>query len=319
VIWTPFSEIRGPKIIDELNRLPPGKQALLLDIIENRRVHYQGKQLPQDEMTFYATVNYDDGGNTAIIPPLLDRFDVCAECKTPVGWESAKQRCIPNKKVIEGKNDVSFKDEERKGWKEEIAKIPLSQNTLLWFDFLNSEIGGDSAAGIKRPGETPGVDNHYDATLRGDTANSVAGRAIGNGVTSYMRSLAFLNGAREVTPGIAATVHSYSLPHRIDWNNRARTAAEQDRKDSPEKLDISHFLARRKMRECLDRFNTQLPDITALDEAFGRAYALDATKEQREIALQTVQGILSRKKGTHPFFDTRAQAVEGEPFKGFGW
>ncbi len=79
VMWknAPFSPAI---IIDEMNRLPVGKQNMLLNEVDRNIWSYRGDTLFfADDKVFFATINYQDTGATSLIPPLLDRFDVAVE------------------------------------------------------------------------------------------------------------------------------------------------------------------------------------------------------------------------------------------------
>lgn len=74
---TPFSPAI---IIDEINRLPVGKQNMLLNEVDRNIWSYRCDTLFfEDNKSFFATINYQDTGATSLIPPLLDRFDVAVE------------------------------------------------------------------------------------------------------------------------------------------------------------------------------------------------------------------------------------------------
>lgn len=67
-------------IIDEINRLPMGKQNIILNEIDRNIWSYRGETIVfKEDKTFFATVNYHDLGTTKMIPPLLDRFDIAIE------------------------------------------------------------------------------------------------------------------------------------------------------------------------------------------------------------------------------------------------
>ena len=73
----PFSPV---VIIDEINRLPVGKQSILLNEVDRNIWSYRGETLMlKQPKTFFATINYQDIGATKLIPPLLDRFDIAIE------------------------------------------------------------------------------------------------------------------------------------------------------------------------------------------------------------------------------------------------
>jgi hypothetical protein len=66
-------------IIDEVNRLPVGKQSLILNEIDRNIWCYRGESIFTGEKSFFGTINYQDSGTTKLIPPLLDRFDISVE------------------------------------------------------------------------------------------------------------------------------------------------------------------------------------------------------------------------------------------------
>ena len=67
-------------IIDEINRLPVGKQSMLLNEVDRNIWNWRGETIIfKEQKAFFATINYQDLGTTQIIPPLLDRFDIAVE------------------------------------------------------------------------------------------------------------------------------------------------------------------------------------------------------------------------------------------------
>ncbi|MCS7163599.1 MAG: AAA family ATPase [Thermodesulfovibrio sp.] len=67
-------------IIDEINRLPVGKQNMLLNEVDRNIWSYRGETLiVKTPKAFFATINYHDTGTTKLIPPLSDRFDIAVE------------------------------------------------------------------------------------------------------------------------------------------------------------------------------------------------------------------------------------------------
>ncbi|MBM4128724.1 MAG: hypothetical protein FJ243_01245, partial [Nitrospira sp.] len=67
-------------IIDEINRLPIGKQNMLLNEVDRNIWSYRGETLIlKQAKSFFATINYQDAGTTRLISPLCDRFDIATE------------------------------------------------------------------------------------------------------------------------------------------------------------------------------------------------------------------------------------------------
>lgn len=104
VIWNSF--VDSPwKIIDELNRLSPYAQNILLSLLAESSVKYgnESKRLP--DFSLYATMNPKDEANFTISLPFLDRFAIALpitmpdyESLTTIGKrdKSSKKDDLPN-------------------------------------------------------------------------------------------------------------------------------------------------------------------------------------------------------------------------------
>ena len=77
--WRPFAQFPYFKIVDEINRLSGKQQDMLLNLADRGVSKYLNNTLVTPKSTLYATANYEDSGNTELIPPLKDRFDVSTE------------------------------------------------------------------------------------------------------------------------------------------------------------------------------------------------------------------------------------------------
>jgi len=84
VIFSTFAHTPSAKIADELNRIPEGTQNMLLGAVETGNFRYLNEVIRHENLPFFATANYADGGNTSILPPLLDRFDISVEVGFPL-------------------------------------------------------------------------------------------------------------------------------------------------------------------------------------------------------------------------------------------
>src|SRR5574341_1093670 len=65
--------------LDELNRLPPGKQSIFLEYIRTGAVEHLGKLFTRQKIPIFATMNYNGTGTYPVPAPSLDRFDVSLE------------------------------------------------------------------------------------------------------------------------------------------------------------------------------------------------------------------------------------------------
>jgi MoxR-like ATPase len=138
-------------ILDEFNRLPQGKQSELLDQIDTSRFSYLNSNFYDGKKSFFATANYDDGGNHKIIPPNKDRFAVSLEFNCPEAIylelvaefsnNAARDLCLPEltKTILDLVAEKSTSVPEKLGRIEEHTRESIKQ--------LKEQIRKNCAAG----------------------------------------------------------------------------------------------------------------------------------------------------------------------------
>ncbi len=82
VIWTKWAKSRW-KVIDELNRFPPGKQNLFHDILRAKQISYSGQTLKTEDCRMFATMNPEFKSTYPLDEALLDRVSVCIPIYQP--------------------------------------------------------------------------------------------------------------------------------------------------------------------------------------------------------------------------------------------
>ena len=82
VKWNEFVKSEW-KIIDEINRLTPYAQNILLSLLAEGVVKYQNQTYPIGDFTVFATMNPPDEGNVILPPPFMDRFALALPITMP--------------------------------------------------------------------------------------------------------------------------------------------------------------------------------------------------------------------------------------------
>jgi len=189
VVWQHFV-LLGPKIIDEFNRLPEPNQSILLNGVDRGDWQYLNEFVSTCAQPFFATCNYEDEGNNALIPPLLDRFDVAVESKycgvagedlISEDFHNEKDDILKDSKLtvealhilnsddsydeIQDKLEKIFKkthsklsaagfsvldNEEKLQIQKDIKSLDFDQNAHMYFLFLASELSVSEKFGDKR-------------------------------------------------------------------------------------------------------------------------------------------------------------------------
>ncbi len=117
VLWKRF--VQNPvKKFDEFNRMPSQKQSLFFDGIDRGNFEYQGITLFSKPGPFFATCNWPDRGNSEILPPTEDRFDIAVCSEEP---DLLLRRHIMLNK--ERKIDYNILKDESNDWKDMLATL----------------------------------------------------------------------------------------------------------------------------------------------------------------------------------------------------
>ncbi len=119
---TPFCPVT---IVDEINRLPAGKQNLILNEVDRGIWSYRGSTLFLKKKPLFATVNYGDEGTSKLIPPLSDRFDLAVE--------TGRINAVMRRKVRAGIDDSFLRDRELA---EEMVETVLEINSREAEDYV---------------------------------------------------------------------------------------------------------------------------------------------------------------------------------------
>jgi len=78
VVWQP--SVYLPSItLDELNRLPPSKQNVMLEFIRTGAIEHLGKHFSRAKPAFFATINHNGPGTYPVHQATYDRFDIAIE------------------------------------------------------------------------------------------------------------------------------------------------------------------------------------------------------------------------------------------------
>jgi len=85
VVWQPSLYLPA-LTLDEINRLPPGKQSIFLEYIRTGAVEHLGKYFSRGKIPIFATMNYNGTGTYELPPPSLDRFDISLEFGAGPAW-----------------------------------------------------------------------------------------------------------------------------------------------------------------------------------------------------------------------------------------
>ena len=223
VVWRSF--ITGFwKIIDEVNRLTPHSQNILLSLLAEGEVKYYDEVKRCAEFCLYATLNPADAGTFEMGPPFLDRFGMAVPITMPT---------VSDLELI-----LASRDDRLFGY-DELWQVPalLTEENLLTIWNLADKIPVSSEASEYMRS----IVREFGACIRGDksqssgltvetglcdgchfnTAKSVCNKVIiplsvraAKDLNRYAKAAAWLVGAQEVTIEIVKSLAPLVFWHR---------------------------------------------------------------------------------------------------------
>lgn len=292
VIWQP--QLYLPALIfDELNRLPPKGQSIILEYIRTGSVEHLGKYFSRGKFPFFATINYDDVGTYPLSPPFLDRFDIslefipdpsCSEdaqtascnieeelkdpeiTKEVVTYLLIKDMPIENK--IKSLQEKAKEHTKKKNLlylelpdKVEID-IPWSPDAKTFLRCIWGEINLTYLYGYNRSSDPRDTSSHNKPFASSKVKGAITQRRR-NAITYYTSMLAVYLGDKQVEIDHVLAVAPYVLAHRLEFTDDYKAKFAQERRLRGERREQD--LTRRVLDEIKKNFDDVAYDIQLLD------------------------------------------------------
>lgn len=274
------------KIIDEVNRLTPYAQNILLSLLAEGEVKYYDEIKRCEEYCLYATLNPADAGTFDIGPPFLDRFGIAVPITMP---------SINDLELI-----LATRDERLFGF-DELWQVPavLTEENLLTIWNLADKVYVSSEASefmrslVREFGACIRVDKSQSSGLtvgtglcdgcHFDTAKSVCNKVIvplsvraAKDLNRYSKAAAWLVGAQDVTVEIVK-----SLAPLVFWHRTQFATDELER--SPYYGDVFAYTVH-LVELASSRFAQRAPAIVIMDKLKQGEESKHAMDELKEMA-----------------------------------
>ena len=228
VQWNNFVKSQW-KIIDEVNRLSPYAQNILLSLLAEGIVKYQNQSYTVGNYTVFATMNPPDGGNFELPLPFMDRFALALPITMP---DYLSMQTIGKKDKLSNKSSFDFKLE--------ISDLDATQELIQESihyekeaeEFINNIIAEYRLCVriTKEASEDITVDNllcinggecryFIEGQICHKTKNPLSVR-VKEDLYRYGRAFAWLLGNEKVTSLHIKTIAPYFIWHRSDLSKK---------------------------------------------------------------------------------------------------
>lgn len=273
------------KIIDEVNRLTPHAQNILLSLLAEGEMKYYDEIKRCEEYCLYATLNPADAGTFEIGPPFLDRFGIAVPITMPT---------VNDLELI-----LSSRDDRLFGYDElwQVPAVLTEENLLTIWNLADKVTVSAEASEFMRS-----VVREFGACIRADksqstgltvetglcdgchfnTAKSVCNKVIiplsvraAKDLNRYSKAAAWLVGATEVSVEIVK-----SLAPLVFWHRTQYVRDELDR--SPYYGDLYDY-TKHLVELAASRFAQRAPAITIMDSLKQGKESKEAMEELKEM------------------------------------
>ena len=290
VIWNDF--VDSPwKIIDELNRLSPYAQNILLSLLAESSVKYHNESKRLPNFSLYATMNPKDEGNFIMSLPFLDRFALALPITMP-DYESLST--IGKKDKSSKQDDLStyLNDFDLKAAQEEVRDIRYSEEAELFINFIISSyrlcvrISKESNDSITvEKGLCNGC--HFNAPEK--VCNKVIhplSVRVKEDLYRYGKALAWYLGDAEVEPRHIKVLAPFMIWHRSSLSKSFKNQLKEGRFESG---IFSLNIELDSTKELIDKISFEFEGLLSLLKKFERVKKGKLSLEEFQAFIRTIK------------------------------
>lgn len=245
VVWNSFVDSEW-KIIDEINRLSPYAQNILLSLLAEGTVKYQDESRIIPPFTLYATLNPKDNANEELSLPFKDRFALALPITMPdydsfstIGKRDKNSRVkleeyLPNIDLSEVQKDIK--------------SIPYKSEAELLINYIIASYRLCMRAS-KESNDTLSVDKNLCENCRMKGEEKVCNKIkqslsvrVKEDLYRYGKALAWFLGAPQVTTEHIMTLAPYMIWHRTVLSKKFTLSLTEAWKDESSKKHLNDFI-----------------------------------------------------------------------------
>jgi len=225
VVWRRFVKSFW-KIIDEINRLSPSAQDVILSLLGEGIVKYFDSVYVSKRYVLYATLNPRDVGTFPLGMPLLDRFGIAVVIKSPLLDDMNEIVLLPDDRILRKNIPAILSIDELVNIWAYVEAMPIEPTAQMFISVLAKELSlcdrVDKETGIfMEIGPKICTGCHFENldTVCKYVYTPLSVRAQKD-LAKYSKALAWLLGLESVPLSIVVTIAPYVIWHRLKFSDK---------------------------------------------------------------------------------------------------
>lgn len=302
------------KIVDEVNRLPPGKLSILYQLIDRGFIKYMSELIVAPEGPTYLTANAADSGNYPVPPPFLDRVDAAVTTLplNPYFMSTLDERGNSNlncnlEELLRIPEEMKIEKSDLEQIRREISSVEFDTDALYSLIFFISEINYCDQAGVeiarkskgnaqfKKPGQGLCSQCHYKSSGRSSAAGSNICHLTENSISprtyqaalSYTRALAWWRGKGTVEMEDMEALLPFLVWHKLVPTQHAFES--QSRFENDRIAMVRSMLA--QSRENFNAAKEHIDDYDAILHSVATALDSSSNENRKQLRKEIVNHI----------------------------
>ncbi|HLC74967.1 MAG TPA: MoxR family ATPase [Candidatus Nanoarchaeia archaeon] len=218
-------------MVDEVNRLSPGKLSIIYQTVDRGFATLKGERIDSTPGPFFGTANYKDSGNFEMPPSFLDRFHVALTSYTlnPAMIGVAPALGEPQS-LSEAEINYIHSEVASLAWSESVSPLVMyffMEVNACWRASEDAERKTKAQMTQKPPSICTDCHYYTDKAICNKTAEGISVRAY-NSVLSFSKAMAWWRGNGEITREDVEAVIPYVFAHRLAPTSCASQEHQRD-------------------------------------------------------------------------------------------
>lgn len=296
VVWNEFVTSKW-KIIDEINRLSPYAQNILLSLLAEGSVKYHDQSKIVPPFTLYATLNPKDNANTELSLPFKDRFAIALPITMP-DYDSFSTIGKKDKLGRQDNLESYLQGVELAEIQEQVKAVPYSEDAELFINYIIASYRLCERAS-KESNDMISVDKNLCENCHMNAPEKVCCKIkqplsvrVKEDLYRYGKALAWFLGDKEVNIEHILALSAYMIWHRSVLSKKYSSSLTEAWREASSSKQTANFITNIDLdgtREIINRIYKEFQGVKHLLVKFEEVRTGQLSEKDFDLLVQDAQ------------------------------